>query len=311
MTIVFIEDDRAIARAVRDFLADKGCRVSLCPTLAAAREALAGTLPDLVLLDWNLPDGEGAGFCRELRARAPELPVLLLTVRSDTRDILAGFDCGADDYVTKPFDREVLYSRMLALLRRSRGTGGPVLQCAGIVLDENRQAVTCRGRTVGLGQLEYQLLRLLLQNKGRTVTRRPWSKAEAAVAEPWRESLLEHLAEADEPFLDLYLGGEYSLDDVRAALRRATLSRAVTPVLCGSALRNSGVQPVLDAVCDLLPSPLDVPAPVGRDSEGNKVPVPPDAAAPAVVLIFKVLMENGRSWLLPASTQAACTRATP
>lgn len=131
-------------------------------------------------------------------------------------------------------------------------------------------------------------------DQGRTVTRRPWSDAEAAVAEPWRESLLEHLAEADEPFLDLYLGGEYSLDDVRAALRRATLSRAVTPVFCGSALRNSGVQPVLDAVCDLLPSPLDVPAPVGRDSEGNEVPVPPDAAAPAVVLIFKVLMENGR-----------------
>ena len=131
-------------------------------------------------------------------------------------------------------------------------------------------------------------------DQGRTVTRRPWSDAEAAVAEPWRESLLEHLAEADEPFLDLYLGGEYSLDDVRAALRRATLSRAVTPVLCGSALRNSGVQPVLDAVCDLLPSPLDVPAPVGHDSEGNEVPVPPDAAAPAVVLIFKVLMENGR-----------------
>ena len=81
-------------------------------------------------------------------------------------------------------------------------------------------------------------------DQGRTVTRRPWSDAEAAVAEPWRESLLEHLAEADEPFLDLYLGGEYSLDDVRAALRRATLSRAVTPVLCGSALRNSGVQPL-------------------------------------------------------------------
>ena len=88
MTILYIEDDRAIAEAVQGFLAGKGCAVAVCPTLAAAREALAGTLPDLVLLDWNLPDGEGAGFCRELRTRAPELPVLLLTVRSDTRDVL-------------------------------------------------------------------------------------------------------------------------------------------------------------------------------------------------------------------------------
>ena len=86
---------------------------------------------------------------------------------------------------------------------------------------------------------------------------------------------MEHLAEADEPFLDLYLGGEYSLDDVRAALRRATLSRAVTPVFCGSALRNSGVQPVLDAVCDLLPSPLDVPAPWPATARATRCPCLP------------------------------------
>lgn len=171
MTIVFIEDDRAIAGAVQDFLAAKGCRVSLCSTLAAARQALAAGLPDLVLLDWNLPDGEGAAFCQELRARAPELPILLLTVRGDTPDVLAGFACGADDYVTKPFDREILYSRILALVRRSNRAAGPVLQCAGIVLDESRQTVACRGKPVTLGPLEYQLLRLLLQNKGRTVTR--------------------------------------------------------------------------------------------------------------------------------------------
>lgn len=171
MTIVYIEDDRAIAEAVRDFLAAKGCRVTVCPTLAAARQTLADALPDLVLLDWNLPDGEGAAFCRELRARAPELPILLLTVRGDTPDVLEGFACGADDYVTKPFDREILYSRILALARRSSRSAGPVLQCAGIVLDESRQTVTCRGQEVNLGYLEYQLLHLLLQNKGRTVTR--------------------------------------------------------------------------------------------------------------------------------------------
>ena len=170
--ILLVDDDVRNSMLLKRYLEVEGFDVTYAPDGTAGWKMYCSSRPDLILLDWNLPDGEGAGFCRELRAHAPELPVLLLTVRSDTRDILAGFDCGADDYVTKPFDREVLYSRMLALLRRSRGTGGPVLQCAGIVLDENRQAVTCRGRTVGLGQLEYQLLRLLLQNKGRTVTRR-------------------------------------------------------------------------------------------------------------------------------------------
>lgn len=171
MTILYLEDDAAIAAAVRDFLAEKGWRTVWCPTLAEARRALTERLPDLVLLDWNLPDGEGTAFCRALRGRSPQLPILMLTVRSDTKDILDGFACGADDYVAKPFDREVLFSRMQALLRRSGQQGGPVLQCGGIALDESRQAVTCRGRPVSLGFLEYQLLRLLLKNKGRTVTR--------------------------------------------------------------------------------------------------------------------------------------------
>ena len=131
-------------------------------------------------------------------------------------------------------------------------------------------------------------------DQGRTVLRVPFSPREATLAAPWRETLLEKLAEADDKFLVLWMEGSFSREDVRAALRRATLSRALTPVLCGSALRNAGVQPVLDAVCDYLPSPLDVPAPVGRDAQGREEAVEPDPDAPPVALVFKVLMENGR-----------------
>ena len=131
-------------------------------------------------------------------------------------------------------------------------------------------------------------------DQGRTVLRVPFSPREATLAAPWREILLEKLAEADDKFLELWMEGSFSREDVRAALRRATLSRALTPVLCGSALRNAGVQPVLDAVCDYLPSPLDVPAPVGRDAQGREEAVEPDPDAPPVALVFKVLMENGR-----------------
>ena len=131
-------------------------------------------------------------------------------------------------------------------------------------------------------------------DQGQTIKRAPFTSEQAALAAPWRELLLEKLAEADEDFLEPYLEGVYSTEDIHAALRRATLARSITPVFCGSALRNTGIQPVLDAVCHWLPSPLDVPAPVGVDSEGTEVAVMADPDAPAVALVFKVLLEDCR-----------------
>lgn len=172
MNILLLEDDTAIAAALETFLTEKGCRVTCCDSLSQARSLLETALPDVAVLDWNLPDGEGTDLCRELRQRWPRLPLLLLTVRSDTPDILAGFDRGADDYVTKPFDREVLYARLLALWRRNRSDAGEMLCCGDIRLDPARQDVTRQGEPVALAPLEYQLLYLLLQNKGRTMTRK-------------------------------------------------------------------------------------------------------------------------------------------
>ena len=145
-----------------------------------------------------------------------------------------------------------------------------------------------------LDLVRQETLTFAPQDQGRSVQRLPFTPEEAALAAPWRDALLEKLAEADEAFLEPYLEGVYSQGDILTALRRATFARTLTPVLCGSALRNMGVQPVLDAVCDFLPSPLDVPAPVGRDAAGHERPVPPDPDAPAVALVFKVLLENGR-----------------
>ena len=131
-------------------------------------------------------------------------------------------------------------------------------------------------------------------DQGQTVHRAPFTEEEAAIAAPWREILLEKLGEADDTFVEPYLEGTFTLADINAALRRATLARTLTPVFCGSALRNMGVQPVLDAVCALLPSPADVPAPVGHDADGREIIVEATPNAPAAALVFKVLMENGR-----------------
>ena len=130
-------------------------------------------------------------------------------------------------------------------------------------------------------------------DQGETVIRETLTEKERDMAAPWREMLLEKLAEADDVFLELWLNGAYGEPDIRAALRRGTLARALTPVLCGAALRNTGIQPVLDAVCDYLPSPNDISPAVGHDSEGKEVVVSPDIQAPAVALVFKILMETG------------------
>jgi elongation factor G len=132
------------------------------------------------------------------------------------------------------------------------------------------------------------------------VTRGPLSTVERDLAGPWREKLLEALAEHDDAFMESYLGGEdIAPETVMAVIRKATLSRGLTPVLAGSALRNMGVQPVIDAVCDYLPSPSDI-GPVHGHHAHTKDPMelPPDSKAPLSALVFKVIMDGGRKLAL-------------
>ena len=103
---------------------------------------------DLLILDWNMPDGAGDELCGWARERWPGLPIILLTVRNSTQEVVAGFRNGADDYVTKPFELDVLYSRIQALLRRSLPKNPAILSAS-----------------------EYELLRILMEHKGKTVAR--------------------------------------------------------------------------------------------------------------------------------------------
>ncbi len=171
LTIYYVEDDPNISDTVRDFLAQNGYRVLILPTVAEAKRALGENCPALVLVDWNLPDGDGKLLCRFIRANWRELPVIFLTVRGEPRDIVSGFQDGADDYVVKPFELEVLLSRIRALLRRTGNVSEQYLSCGDISLDRQRNRVFCGGEEVALTPSEYRLLLYLLQRKGRTVTR--------------------------------------------------------------------------------------------------------------------------------------------
>ena len=170
--IYYVEDDESISQTVKEFLGQHGYSVFVYTTIEAAKKAFGSACPMLALLDWNMPDGSGRELSRWIRSKWKELPVILLTVGGDSRDIVSGFQSGADDYVVKPFELEVLLLRIEALLRRCGDVSRQYLSCGGISLDQKRMLVFSEGDEVDLSPSEYQLLLYLLQNKGIIVTRK-------------------------------------------------------------------------------------------------------------------------------------------
>ena len=170
--IYCIEDDENIAQSVKTYMEQRDAKVTVLGTIAEARRALRNHTPAIVLLDWNMPDGQGDELCQWIRARWSRLPLIFLTVRGESHDVVSGFQNGADDYVVKPFDLDILYSRILALLRRAGQEEKTRLFCDHLLLDKEKMAVFCDQEEIVLSKLEYQLLLLLMENKGKTVTRK-------------------------------------------------------------------------------------------------------------------------------------------
>lgn len=169
--LFYAEDDVAIAGVVKEYLEQKNFKVVIYHTISELRQVLEIHVPTVILLDWNMPDGRGDRLCQWIRSRWKELPVIFLTVRGDSDDIVLGFQNGADDYVVKPFELNVLYSRIQAVLRRMGNVAEQYLSCGGIMMDLNRRTVFLEAEEIDLSASEYELLSFLLQNKGRTVTR--------------------------------------------------------------------------------------------------------------------------------------------
>lgn len=173
--LYYAEDDITIARSVQEYLNQQDYTTQIFPTIGQVKQALEKNVPDLLLVDWNMPDGSGDELCRWVRRRWEKLPILFLTVRGDARDVVSGFENGADDYVTKPFELEILASRIRALLRRAGQNPKEeegILRCGQIRLDERKTAVFCGQEEIGLSRPEYGILLILMKNRGRTVTRR-------------------------------------------------------------------------------------------------------------------------------------------
>lgn len=150
-----------------------GFEVAEAGDSASARMQIADSRPDLLLVDWMLPDSSGLELTRTLR-REPanrEIPIIMLTARADERDRVLGLDSGADDYITKPFSPRELLSRVNAVLRRTAPAADEPLVAGELRLDPVSHRVYAGAREIGLGPTEYRLLKFLMENPDRVYSR--------------------------------------------------------------------------------------------------------------------------------------------
>ena len=169
--ILLLEDDAALGRGVAMALAGPGRTVARAASISQAGETLAGERFDLWIFDVNLPDGSGLELLRSLRRSGDRTPAILLTANDLELDEVAGLEAGADDYITKPFSLAVLRARVEAQLRRSAPAKAERLEVDGFSFDFSRLEFSRGGVPIPLSRTEQRLLRLLVENRGRTLPR--------------------------------------------------------------------------------------------------------------------------------------------
>jgi two-component system phosphate regulon response regulator PhoB len=173
-SILVVEDEPAIQELLRMNLEDAGFTVQTVADAESAHQQIRNALPDLILLDWMLPGQSGLAFARTLRsdARTRELPIIMVTARSDEVDRISGLEAWVDDYVTKPFSPRELKARIKTVLRRrAPESAQEILTVGGLILDPTTHRVTADGSRVELGPTEFRLLKFFMARPERVHSR--------------------------------------------------------------------------------------------------------------------------------------------
>ncbi len=171
--ILVVDDEPAIREMVEFALSHAGIDHDSAATADQAEELIADHTPDLILLDWMLPDVSGMELARRLRCNptTEALPIIMLTARGEEEDKVHGFEVGADDYVTKPFSPKELVARIRAVLRRAANRVQDQIEVGGMVLDGRSRRVRADGMELDLSLTEFDLLNLLMSNPDRVYSR--------------------------------------------------------------------------------------------------------------------------------------------
>jgi two-component system, OmpR family, phosphate regulon response regulator PhoB len=172
--ILIVEDEKPIREMIAFGLRRAGFDVREAEDCAGARASIADARPDLLLIDWMLPDQSGLELTRAVKRSkdTQDLPVIMLTARAEEHDKVSGLEGGADDYVTKPFSPRELLARINAVLRRSSsGATSEALEAGGLVLDVASHRVTVDDQNVALGPTEYRLLQFFMEHPERVYSR--------------------------------------------------------------------------------------------------------------------------------------------
>ena len=171
--IVIVEDDRDLNSGLCKALKSEGRNIVSCENLKTARDQIFLSAPDFVLLDINLPDGNGLDLLKEIKKEGLKVPVILLSANDTDADVVRGLDLGADDYVTKPFSLSVLRARVNTQLRKAESieTTDNVINIDKFSFDFDRMIFTVDGSEVSLSKTEQRLLKMLVLNKGVTMGR--------------------------------------------------------------------------------------------------------------------------------------------
>ena len=169
--ILIVEDDHTISRFLELELEHSGYAVRRAGDGKKALKAISEREPDLVILDLMLPGMDGTEVARKVREDGRDVPIMMLTARVETQDIVEGFDSGADDYLRKPFEVPELMSRVSALLKRTKREEPNVHEASGVRVDTARRVATLEDAQMNLTAKEFDLLAFLVENAGRVVSR--------------------------------------------------------------------------------------------------------------------------------------------